>query len=182
MDNQNNPPVPRGGSRYQPSGQLYRSPYDSRREQEYAPQDEPYRPRQGYNSQQGYGQQQGQNPQQGYGQQPLYYGQQGYGQQGYGQQGNQPIYINQTVAAPPSQSNGIGVAGFVLSLVALLLCWTPVIDWIIWILGLIFSLIGVFRKPRGLAIAGLVISLIGLIAILLIAAAAAAFFATIFEM
>lgn len=177
MDNQNNPPIPRGGSRYQPSGQPYRSPYDSRREQEYAPQDEPYRPRQGYNSQQGYGQQQGQNPQQGYGQQPPY-----YGQQGYGQQGNQPIYINQTVAAPPSQSNGIGVAGFVLSLVALLLCWTPVIDWIIWILGLIFSLIGVFRKPRGLAIAGLVISLIGLIAILLIAAAAAAFFATIFEM
>ena len=165
MDNQNNPPVPRGGSRYQPSGQPDRSPDDSRREQEYAPQDEPYRPRQGYNSQQGYGQQQGQNP-----------------QQGYGQQGNQPIYINQTVAAPPSQSNGIGVAGFVLSLVALLLCWTPVIDWIIWILGLIFSLIGVFRKPRGLAIAGLVISLIGLIAILLIAAAAAAFFATIFEM
>lgn len=163
MDNQNNPPVPRGGSRYQPSGQPYRSPYDSRREQEYAPQDEPYRPRQGYNSQQGYGQQ------------PLY-----YGQQGYGQQGNQPIYINQTVAAPPSQSNGIGVAGFVLSLVALLLCWTPVIDWIIWILGLIFSLIGVFRKPRGLAIAGLVISLIGLIAILLIAGAIAVAFASAF--
>lgn len=163
MENQNIPPVPRGGSRNQSSGEPYRSPYDSRQQGGYAPQAEPYHPQQGYNQQQGYGQQEG------------------YGQprQGFAPQGGQPIYINQTVAAPQA-SNGIGTAGFVLSIVAILLFWAPVLDWILWILGLVFSLIGVFRKPRGLAIAGLVISLIGLIAILLIAGAIAVAFASAF--
>jgi hypothetical protein len=40
-----------------------------------------------------------------------------------------------------------------------------VLGWILWILGLVLSFVGVFREPRGLAIAGLVISLIGLIII-----------------
>ena len=50
-------------------------------------------------------------------------------------------------------------------LLGLIFCWVPVVDWILWILGLIFSFIGVFRKPKGLAIAGLVISCIYLILI-----------------
>ena len=35
-----------------------------------------------------------------------------------------------------------------------------------WLLGLIFSIIGLNRQPRGLAIAGLVISLLGIAVIL----------------
>ncbi len=62
-----------------------------------------------------------------------------------------------------NQKNSMGVAGFVLALVALLTSWIPVLGWIIWLLGLIFSIIGVTRKPKGLAIAGLIISLIGVI-------------------
>ena len=61
------------------------------------------------------------------------------------------------------QKNGVGTAGFVLSLIALFLSWVPFLGWIIWVAGLILSAVGVFRQPKGLAIAGLVISLIGLI-------------------
>ena len=70
----------------------------------------------------------------------------------------QTVIINQT-----EKSNGMGTAGFVLALIALFLGWVPFLGWIVWLLGLIFSAIGVFREPKGLAIAGLVISLIGII-------------------
>jgi hypothetical protein len=65
------------------------------------------------------------------------------------------------------KSNGIGTAGFVLSLVALFLGWIPFFGFIMWLLGLIFSAVGIFRKPNGLAIAGFVISLIGFIILFL---------------
>ncbi len=70
----------------------------------------------------------------------------------------QTVIINQT-----EKSKGLGTAGFVLALIALFLGWVPFLGWIVWLLGLIFSAIGVFREPKGLAIAGLVISLIGII-------------------
>ena len=60
-------------------------------------------------------------------------------------------------------TNGIGTAGFVMSLIAIFLGWIPVIGWIIWILGLVLSFAGIFKRPKGMAIAGLVISLIGII-------------------
>ncbi len=69
------------------------------------------------------------------------------------------------------QKNGIGTAGFVLALIGLILCWVPVLNWILWILGVVFSIIGVFKKPKGLSIAGLIISFIGIIVILSVAAA-----------
>ena len=78
----------------------------------------------------------------------------------------QTIIINQQ----QKKSNGLGTAGFVLALIALFLGWVPVLGWILWLLGLIFSFIGVFKKPKGLAIAGLVISLIGIIVLIVIAA------------
>lgn len=70
---------------------------------------------------------------------------------------------NQTVYVVEKKSNGAGTAGFVMALLALIFSWVPVLDFILWILGAIFSFIGVFKKPRGLAIAGLVISFIGII-------------------
>ena len=76
----------------------------------------------------------------------------------------QPIIVNQI----EKNSNGIGVAGFILALIGLFFGWIPVIGWIIWILGLILSFIGVFKSPRGMAIAGLIISLIGFIITFLI--------------
>ena len=76
----------------------------------------------------------------------------------------QTIIINQV----EKKSNGVGVAGFILALIGLFFGWIPVIGWIIWILGLILSFIGVFKSPRGMAIAGLIISLIGFIMLLFI--------------
>ena len=72
------------------------------------------------------------------------------------------------VQVPEKKSNGMGIAGFVLSLVTILFSWAPGVNWILWLLGLIFSAIGMFRQPKGLAIAGLVISLVGLVIILVV--------------
>lgn len=73
------------------------------------------------------------------------------------------VIIRQEVV---NKTNGIGSAGFVLSLLSILIGWIPIVGWIfggiIWLLGLIFSFVGVFKVPRGLAIAGLIISLIGI--------------------
>jgi hypothetical protein len=82
-------------------------------------------------------------------------------------QQNQPqqtVYVTQI----QKKSNGMGTAGFVLALVALFFGWIPVLGWVMWLLGLIFSFIGVFRSPKGLAIAGLVISLIDVIVIIVL--------------
>ena len=67
----------------------------------------------------------------------------------------QQVVVNQV---EPQPSNGIGIAGFVISLVCIFLCWIPGLNIIVWLVGFILSLIGIFKKPRGLAIAGLVIS------------------------
>ncbi|MDR2409556.1 MAG: hypothetical protein LBE13_15805 [Bacteroidales bacterium] len=62
----------------------------------------------------------------------------------------------------------IGITGFVLALIALSISWMPVVGWILGILGLVFSFIGLFKRPRGFAIAGFVISLIDLVFKLLV--------------
>ena len=81
----------------------------------------------------------------------------------------QPIIIKQTAAKP---SNGLGTSGFVLAIIAVCIGWIPFIGWvagsILWFLGFVFSFVGVFRRPRGLAIAGLIISLIDIFILLAI--------------
>lgn len=68
---------------------------------------------------------------------------------------------NEVVQSTKANKNPFGVTGFILSLVALLTCWIPFFGWIVWILGLIFSSIGVAKKnKRGLAVAGFVIGLV----------------------
>lgn len=71
------------------------------------------------------------------------------------------------------QKNSMGVAGFVLALLGLIFCWVPVLNWILWALGLIFSIIGVCKKnaKKGLAITGLILSCIGIIVIIILLAA-----------
>lgn len=77
------------------------------------------------------------------------------------------------VQTAPSHSNGLGTSGFVLALLGLILCWVPGLGWLLWLLGLILSFCGLFKKPRGLAIAGMVISLIDLIVLTLVIGAIA---------
>jgi hypothetical protein len=81
--------------------------------------------------------------------------------------GQNPLRENQTIVINPSAAkNWIGTAGLVLAIITIFLGWVPVSGHILWILGFIFSFAGMFKKPKGLAIAGLVISLIGLILII----------------
>lgn len=61
------------------------------------------------------------------------------------------------------KTNGVGTAGFVLATISLILCWIPVVNVILWILGVILSAVGMAKKPKGLAIAGLCISFVDLI-------------------
>ncbi|MBN9746720.1 MULTISPECIES: DUF4190 domain-containing protein [Amycolatopsis] len=74
--------------------------------------------------------------------------------------------------APPAQpKNGLGTAGFVLGLIGLIFSFVPVVGLVAWplvILGIIFSALGFVRTRsgkatnKGLSIAGLVLSVIGL--------------------
>jgi len=68
-----------------------------------------------------------------------------------------------TVIVQRSRSNGIGTAGFVFALLAFFVCWVPIVDFIVWFFGALFSFIGLFKAPRGLAIAGFILSFIGII-------------------
>ena len=81
----------------------------------------------------------------------------------------QPQQANQTtVVVNEHKSNGIGTAGFVFALLGILLSWIPVVDFVIWFFGLLFSFIGLFKSPRGLAITGFLLSIIGIIIIIAI--------------
>lgn len=55
-----------------------------------------------------------------------------------------------------------------LSIIGLVLCWVPFVDIFIWFLGFLFSLIGMFKRPKGVAIAGLVISIICLVVLFIL--------------
>jgi len=61
------------------------------------------------------------------------------------------------VAYQPPPTNGLGVAGFVCSILGVLSCG------VLAIIGLPLSFFALFKKPRGLAIAGFIISLFAFI-------------------
>ena len=65
-----------------------------------------------------------------------------------------------TVVVEGGRSNSMGIAGFIIALLGLIFCWVPIINLILWFLGLIFSFVGLFKAPRGMAIAGIALSLI----------------------
>ena len=64
-------------------------------------------------------------------------------------------YSNSAFGSSPAPVNGLGIAGFVLSIIGILTCGT------LNILSLPISLIALLWKPRGFAIAGTIISLLG---------------------
>ena len=83
----------------------------------------------------------------------------------------QPSAQPQAAAAQPqpvSRKNGISTAGLVLSIVGLALCWVPGVNLVLWFLGFLFSFIGIFKRPKGKAIAGLIISAISIVVIILV--------------
>ncbi len=85
---------------------------------------------------------------------------------------NQPIVINNTV----QRSNGIGTAGFIFALISAIFSWVPGVGWFIWFLGALFSFIGLFKSPRGIAIAGFILSIIDVIILVAVVGAVASIF------
>ena len=83
------------------------------------------------------------------------------------EQAENPQIISDGNSPIPRKKNRMGLTGFIFSILALCFGWVPVLGWILLALGFIFSLIGVFKAPRALAIAGLAILAISLIAYIL---------------
>lgn len=81
--------------------------------------------------------------------------------------GTTQVIVNQTI----EQKNNIGLAGFIIALIDLIFSWAPFANWVLWLVGLILSLIGLTKKPKGFAIAGTIISCIDIIIILIIISA-----------
>jgi len=53
---------------------------------------------------------------------------------------------------------GIGLAGFILSVAGLILCWIPILSWLLIISSFIMSVVGMFRKPKTMAVIGTILS------------------------
>ena len=73
--------------------------------------------------------------------------------------------VNVVVQQVPPRANGFGITGFILSLIALVggVCFGTLLS----PLSLLLSLIGLRREPRGLAIAGTILSIIGIVSLAL---------------
>ena len=74
----------------------------------------------------------------------------------------------ETPQATVKQKNGKSVAGFILSLVAFFIGTIPGFGFVVWILGLIFSTLGLQKPKRGLAVAGFSISMVVAVCMLVI--------------
>ncbi|HLS30357.1 MAG TPA: hypothetical protein VK021_05840 [Flavobacteriaceae bacterium] len=84
----------------------------------------------------------------------------------YTDQGSETRYVHINPAQP--QNNTMGITGFILALVALFIGWIPILGWMVWVLGLIFSIVGLTKEPKGFAIAGLIISFLGIILLIIL--------------
>jgi hypothetical protein len=97
-----------------------------------------------------------------YGNQPPPYQYPAQGPYGYGP--TPPPYHGYP---PPRAGNGKAVAGLVLGIVSIVLCWLSFFDAVFVILGLIFSIIALNETKdgrssgRGMAVAGLVCTIVG---------------------
>ena len=86
----------------------------------------------------------------------------------------QPVDENYSVERPHEAShervpfNAAGMTGMVLALLSLL-NWVPVVGFVLgWIVALVFSIVGLCRPKKGMAITGLIICLIILIIVILV--------------
>ena len=65
------------------------------------------------------------------------------------------------------ETNGVAIAGLITSIVALICSPIPLLCWILWIVGLILSCVGLGKKThKKLAVGGLLISIINFIVLI----------------
>jgi hypothetical protein len=72
------------------------------------------------------------------------------------------------ISSAPAGTNGLGIAGMVLGIVALVLVWVPGLDLLLGVLATVFSGIGLHKATRedsskGMSIAGLSTGIIAVI-------------------
>lgn len=64
------------------------------------------------------------------------------------------------------QRNRAGMTGFILALLGFVFCWVPVLNILLWIAGLVFSIIGITRAYKVFAAIGLGITCVSCVLIL----------------
>jgi hypothetical protein len=82
--------------------------------------------------------------------------------------GNQPYGYGSPVQ-PVAQSNGVAIAALIVGIISVVVCWIPFFGLVPPIVGIILGIIG-RRKPvqQGISLAGLVLSIVGLVGALVI--------------
>lgn len=83
-----------------------------------------------------------------------------------------PARPSSTVSPPPppppfagevtseENANAIGLIGFVFSVLSAVTCLVPIYGWGCWLVGFVCSCIGLSRRPKSFALAGLIICLV----------------------
>lgn len=79
------------------------------------------------------------------------------------------------------KSNGVGVAGFIISILCAFFSWIPGVNVFLWIVGVVLCCIGMTRQPKGLAVAGFIISLFALLLTILFFGGVVALLAGLFS-
>ena len=92
----------------------------------------------------------------------------------------QPAPHQQVVVTQVERSNGVGTAGFVIALICACLSWLPGVNVFLWFIGLLLSFFGMFKRPRGLAVIGFLISIFDIILIVAILGAIGGILSRIF--
>jgi hypothetical protein len=89
-----------------------------------------------------------------------------YSQDPQDPQNRQPLPHPSFLIREKKKNGGVGATGFSFALWGLILFWVPLVGWVLCISGAIMSIIGCAREPLGQinkAVAGIVISIIGLV-------------------
>lgn len=79
----------------------------------------------------------------------------------------QPAYQRQMYQQPlrePTRINGAATVGLIFGILTLVFCWVPILNFILGLIGLIFSIVGLAKQNaggKGRAIAGLICTILG---------------------
>lgn len=73
--------------------------------------------------------------------------------------------IGQTEYDQPlnEKPNVVGLVGAILSVSVLFLCWIPILNWCLLIIGFVLSALSLLKEPRNPGFAGIIASFFGLI-------------------
>ena len=68
------------------------------------------------------------------------------------------------------KESSIGLIALICTIASIILCWVPILNFLLGLVGLILSIVGVTKTPRKLATIALWINIIGFILLLILMA------------